>query len=74
VAVIARRIGRLLARREPGGDADATDPLAAESLALAGLASATVQGRLALDEQAARDAVTASSVGAVPCRGRVDWR
>jgi hypothetical protein len=52
VAAIARRIGRLLARRGLVGDADATDPLAAESLALAGLASAAVQGRLALGPRA----------------------
>lgn len=43
-----RRIGRLLARRGLAVGADAADPLAAESLALAGLASAVVQGRLAL--------------------------
>ncbi|HKA29063.1 MAG TPA: transposase [Candidatus Binatia bacterium] len=52
VAAIARRLGRLLARRGLTGDADATDPLAAESLALAGLASAAVQGRLALGPRA----------------------
>jgi hypothetical protein len=48
VTAIARRIGRLLTRRGLTADTDATDPLAAESLALAGLASAAVQGRLAL--------------------------
>jgi len=52
VAAIARRLGRLLARRGLTVDADATDPLAAESLALAGLASAAVQGRLALGPRA----------------------
>ena len=52
VAAIARRIGRLLARRDLTVDADAADPLAAESLALAGLASAAVQGRLALGPRA----------------------
>src|SRR5262249_25453848 len=45
VAAIARRIGRLLARRGVGLDAAATDPLATESLALAGLASAAGPGR-----------------------------
>src|SRR5262245_8155758 len=52
VAAIARRLGRLLARRGLSLDADGTDPLAAESLALAGLASAAVQGRLALGPRA----------------------
>jgi hypothetical protein len=52
VATIARRVRRLLVRRGLGGDADGTDPLAAESLALAGLASAAVQGRLALGPRA----------------------
>ena len=50
VGAIARRLGRLLARR--GLAIDATDPLAAESPALAGLASAAVQGRLALGPRA----------------------
>ena len=50
VGAIARRLGRLLARR--GLAIDATDPLAAESLPLAGLASAAVQGRLALGARA----------------------
>ena len=48
VATIARRVARLLARRGLVADADGTDPLAAESLALSGLASAAVQGRIAL--------------------------
>jgi len=48
VAVIAGRIGRLLTRRDVAVDPGPADPLAAESLALAGLASAAVQGRLAL--------------------------
>ena len=52
VATIARRIGRLFARRGLAGDVDAIDPLAAESIALAGLASAAVQGRLALGPRA----------------------
>jgi hypothetical protein len=52
VAAIARRIGRLLVRRGLTADADAADPLAAESLALAGLASAAVQGRLAFGPRA----------------------
>jgi hypothetical protein len=52
VAVIARRVGRLLVRRGLGDDADAADPLATESLALAGLASAAVQGRVALGPRA----------------------
>src|SRR5262249_2944985 len=50
VGAIARRLGRLLARR--GLAIDATDPLVAESPALAGLASAAVQGRLALGPRA----------------------
>ena len=52
VATIARRVGRLLVRRGLVDDADAMDPLAAESLALAGLASAAVQGRVALGPRA----------------------
>jgi hypothetical protein len=52
VAAIARRFGRLQARRGLAVDADATDPQAAESLALAGLATAAVQGRLALGPRA----------------------
>jgi hypothetical protein len=43
---------RLLARRGLTVDTDGADPLAAESLALAGLASAAVQGRLALGSRA----------------------
>ncbi len=39
-------------RLPPPSDADAMDPLAAESLALAGLASAAVQGRIALGPRA----------------------
>jgi hypothetical protein len=50
VATIARRVGRLLVRRGLADDADASDPLAAESLA--GLASAAVQGRIALGPHA----------------------
>ncbi|MFN8543379.1 MAG: transposase [Candidatus Binatia bacterium] len=52
VAAIARRVGRLLVRRGFANDADAADPLVAESLALAGLASAAVQGRIALGPRA----------------------
>lgn len=52
MATIARRVGRLLRRRGIVDDADARDPLAAESLALAGLASAAVQGRVALGPRA----------------------
>jgi len=52
VTAIARRIGRLLARRDLTVEDDGTDPLTAESLALAGLASAAVQGRLALGPRA----------------------
>jgi hypothetical protein len=52
VATIARRVGRLLARRGLVNDPDATDPLAVESLALAGLASAAVMGRVALGPRA----------------------
>src|SRR5262245_38447866 len=48
VRTVARRIGRLLLRRGLTADTDALDPLATESTALAGLASAAVQGRLAL--------------------------
>ena len=52
VTAIARRIGQLLTRRGLAADGEATDPLAAESLARAGLASAAVQGRLALGPRA----------------------
>ena len=52
VTAIARRIGRLLARRGLTVDADGADPMAAESPALAGLVSAAVQGRLALGPRA----------------------
>ena len=52
VATIARRIGRLLVRRGLVDDTDAIDPLAAESLALSGLASAAGQGRIALGPRA----------------------
>ena len=52
VTAIARRIGRLIKRRGLAVDADATDPLTAESMALAGLASAAVEGRLALGPRA----------------------
>src|SRR5262249_9618105 len=52
VAAIARHVSRLLVRRGLSMDADAADPLATQSVALAGLASAAVQGRLALGPQA----------------------
>ena len=52
VATIARRVGRLLVRRGLDHDADASDPFAAESLALAGLANAAVQGCIALGPHA----------------------
>ena len=52
VATIARRVGRLLLRRGLVDDDDTIEPLAAESLALAGLASAAVQGRVALGPRA----------------------
>src|SRR5262249_33470266 len=48
VAAIARRSGRLLARRGVGLDAAATDPLAPPSLALADLGRAAVEGRMVL--------------------------
>src|SRR5881409_206446 len=54
LATIHRRVGRLLRRRGLAGadDTDAADPLAEESLALAGIASAAVQGRMALGPHA----------------------
>jgi len=52
VVTIARRVGRLLLRRGLVDDGDTIDQLAAESLALAGLASAAVQGRVALGPRA----------------------
>src|SRR5262249_61079735 len=52
VPATAGRGRRLLARRGLAGDADAADPLVTESLALAGLAGAAVQGRLALGPRA----------------------
>jgi hypothetical protein len=69
VAAIARRVGRLLVRRGLGDDADATDPLAAESLALAGLASAAVQGRVALGPRAG---APVERLGADPDAPRVE--
>ena len=62
VGAIARRLGRLLARRGLAIDADATDPLAAESPALAGLASAAVQGRLAGTLKCPPDSVKVGNV------------
>jgi hypothetical protein len=53
-ANVRRRIGRLLARRGLELDADVTDPLAEESLALAGLSQAAVRGRAALGRRAGR--------------------
>lgn len=53
VASVARRVGKLLARRGLGdGEAAGEDALAVESAALAGLANAAVQGRLALGPRA----------------------
>jgi hypothetical protein len=51
---IRARILRLLARRGLGPDADVAppDPVAEESPALAGLSTASVQGRVALGERA----------------------
>ncbi|HZU40573.1 MAG TPA: transposase [Solirubrobacteraceae bacterium] len=69
VATIARRVGRLLRRRGRGDDADGTDPLAAESLALAGLASAAVQGRIALGPRAG---ARVERLGADPDGSRVE--
>ena len=59
VATIARRVGRLLVRRGLVDDTDSIDQLTAESLALAGLVSAGVQGRIALGLY--RRGVTAST-------------
>jgi len=44
VTAIVQRIVRLIKRRGLAVDADATDPLTAESMALAGLESAAVEG------------------------------
>ena len=54
LATVRRRVQRLLARRAlDGGDAsEAPDTLAEESLALAGISSASVQGRVALGPRA----------------------
>jgi len=70
VTAIARRIARLLARRGLWGDADATDALTAESPALAGLASAAVQGRLALG---ARAGARVERLGRDPEGPWVEW-
>ena len=69
VAAIARRVGRLLVRRGLGDDSEAADPLAAESLALAGLASAAVQGRVALGPRAG---APVERLGADPDAPRLD--
>jgi hypothetical protein len=53
-ASVRRRIGRLLLRRGIELDADVADPLADESVALAGLSQAAVQGRSALGRCAGR--------------------
>jgi len=53
-ASVRRRIGRLLARRGLDLDADVVDPLAEESVALAGLTQAAVRGRAALGRRAGR--------------------
>ena len=53
VATVARRVGKLLARRGLGdGETGEEDALAVESAAMAGLANAAVQGRLALGPRA----------------------
>jgi hypothetical protein len=54
VTAIRARVLRLLARRGLGPDAevDRADPVAEESLALAGLSVASVQGRVALGPRA----------------------
>jgi hypothetical protein len=58
LATIARRIERLLIRRDvwtDHADVDASDPWAEEAPVLAGLAAASVQGRLALWPRAGRE-------------------
>jgi len=54
LAAIRARVRRLLRRRGLGDDADLTppDPLAEESLALAGISAASVHGRIALGRRA----------------------
>ena len=54
LATVRARVGRLLARRhlEPAADTAPADPLADASPVLAGLASASVQGRVALGPRA----------------------
>jgi len=54
LATVRARVGRLLARRhlEPADDTAPPDPLADASPVLAGLASASVQGRVALGPRA----------------------
>jgi len=53
VATVARRVGKLLAPRGLGdGETGEEDALAVESAAMAGLANAAVQGRLALGPRA----------------------
>ena len=54
LATVRTRVGRLLARRqlEPAADTAPADPLADASPVLAGLASASVQGRVALGPRA----------------------
>jgi len=51
---VRRRVAALLARRGIDLEGDDTDPLAEESLALAGLGQAAVQGRAALGRRAGR--------------------
>jgi hypothetical protein len=53
-ASVRRRIGRLLVRRGLELDAEVADPLAEESVALAGLSQAAVQGRAALGRRSGR--------------------
>jgi len=54
LATIATRVVRLLRRRGLGADADvmSSDPVAEESPALAGISSASIQGRIALGPRA----------------------
>jgi len=58
LATVRTRVGRLLRRRGLAGDDDVAplDPLAEESAALAGISTASVQGRIALGRRAAGEA------------------
>jgi hypothetical protein len=76
LATIRRRLGRLLARRglEPGDEVSRrADRLAEESLALAGIVSASVQGRVALGPRGGarvRRLGAEPDPEAIPSRGR----